>query len=148
MIYDLLAESDEVRELLIQRCREGLIEILVTHIQFDQLAAIKDPVKRDVLLATAMVIPSTRVATDGGVWGTSIWGEFTWGGGSGDVKIDDIAHGNPKHNPDGLLVSTAAARADIFVTEETRLPKRIRRYNPKLRVASFSEFGRLLTSLN
>jgi hypothetical protein len=144
MIYDQLTYDDESRKLLLQRCKEGFVEILVTHIQFDQLRAIPDAAKRDALLAVAMTIPSTKVSTDGAVWDMSKWGEAKWGPGTGDVLIGDITRGNPRHNADGLLVATASAEADVFVTEEKRLPNKIRRYNSKLKVVSFKEFRHLL----
>jgi hypothetical protein len=148
MIYDQLARDDECRELLLQRCKEGIVEILVTHIQFDQLRATPDSAKRDALLAVAMTIPSTKISTDGAVWGMSKWGEAKWGPGTGDVQIGDITRGNPRHNADGLLVATASSGADVFVTEETRLPNKVRRYNSKLKVMSFNEFRHILESPN
>jgi hypothetical protein len=137
MIYDRLVEDEGCRNLLIRRCEQGLVEVLVTHIQLDQLQATPDAEKRALLLAMANAIRSTRIPTDGAVWGLSKWGESKWGGGTADIKVDDIASGNLRHYADGLLVATAAAEADIFVTEETRLPKKIRRYQTNLRALSF-----------
>ena len=95
-----------------------------------------------MLLATALAVPSTRIPTDGAVWDLSKWDECRWGGGTGagDIKIDDIAGGKTKQYPDGLLVATAATEADIFVTEETRLPKKIRQYQTRLKVNPFLNF--------
>ena len=67
MIYDKLAEHDECRKLLIRRCEQGLVEVLFTHIQSDQLEKTVDPEKRELLLATALAVPSTRIPTDGAV---------------------------------------------------------------------------------
>jgi hypothetical protein len=147
MIYDKLAEHEECRKLLIRRCEQGLVELFVTHIQVDQLEKTPDPEKRELLLATAQAVRSTRIRTDGAVWDGSKWGESLWGGGTGDIKIDNIAGGKPKQYADGLLVATAAAKADIFVTEETRLPRKIRQCRTKLKVKSFSEFYDFLRSL-
>jgi hypothetical protein len=149
MIYDKLAEHDECRNLLIRRCEQGLVEVLVTHIQADQLEKTPDPEGRELLLATAQVVRSTRIPTDGAVWDLSKWGESRWGGGTGDIRIDDITGGNTKHYPDGLLAATAAAEADIFVTEENerRLPGKIRRHRSRLKVKSFFEFYDFLRSL-
>jgi hypothetical protein len=71
MIYDELAEHDECRKLLIRRCKQGLVEVFFTHIQADQLKKTPDAVKRELLCATALAIPSTRIPTDGAVWGLS-----------------------------------------------------------------------------
>jgi hypothetical protein len=147
MIYDRLAADPECQSLLIRRCEQGLVEVLVTHIQLDQLRATPDPRKRELLLATAKAIQAKRIPTDGGVWGMSRWGEFKWGGGTADVKVSDIAGENAKHLADGLLVATAAAEADLFVTDEKRLPKKISRYQTKLKAISFPEFRKVLESL-
>jgi hypothetical protein len=147
-IYDKLADHDECRNLLIRRCEQGLVEVFVTHIQADQLEKTPDGEKRKLLLATAQVVRSRRIPTDGAVLGLSKLGESRLGGGRGEIKVDDIADGKTKHYPDGLLVTTAAAEADIFVTEEKRLPKKIRQYQTRLEVKSFSEFYDFLRSFD
>jgi len=116
----------------------------MTHIQLDQITATPDPKRRDALLAVVAAIPSKRIPTDGAIWGLSKWNEAKWGSGTNDIKIGDVTGGNANHNADGLLVATAAADADFFVTDEKRLPKKVRRLNSKLAVICFEEFRQVL----
>jgi hypothetical protein len=144
MIYDQLLNDRKCYDLIIQKCKEGSIEILITHVQLDQLKATPDLNKRQSLLSIVANIPSRKISTAGAVWGMSKWDEAKWGPGAGDVQISDITNGNLRHNADGLLVATAAAEADVFVTEEKRLPRKVQRLNSKLTVISFRELCRLL----
>jgi hypothetical protein len=148
-VYDKLASDQDCLKLLERACRTGAVEILRTHIQEDQLEAIKDRAKRDRMLGTMTAVPATRVPTDGSVLGQSKLGECRLGDGSADIKLDDIrGHGKPKHYADALLVTTAAAIADVFVTEEKgRLPRRIRATRSKLKVWDFQELGAYLQSI-
>ena len=149
MIYDKLASHRDCLKLLVRACRAGAVEVLRTHIQEEQLKATPDATKRDRLRATMEAIPATRVPTDGSVLGQSKLGECRLGDGSADIKLDDIrGHGKPKHYADALLVTTAAAIADVFVTEEKgRLPRRIRATRSKLKVWDFQELGAYLQSI-
>jgi hypothetical protein len=124
-----------------------LVEVFVTHIQVDQLE--EDPRSSEAAIAARdRKGDSIDKDTDRRRrLGPIKVGESRRGGGSGDIKIDDIAGGKAQQYPDGLLIATAAVEADTFVTEETRLPKKIHKYQTRLKIKSFYEFYDLLRSL-
>jgi hypothetical protein len=48
--------------------------------------------------------------------------------------------GNPKHAEDALIASTAAAAADVLVTNETRLTSKIKRAEFPVSVWNWDQF--------
>lgn len=130
-------------EVLAALHQSGQIEILITHIQEDELSRIPNKTKRELV----MKVPGNRVSTEGAIWNVSRYGEATFGSGGGDLKIEDIQKGNPSHSEDALIATTAAAKADILVTDEGTLPKRIRTSGSKVKVWDFLEFQKYISNI-
>lgn len=135
--YDMIVERPGFMEKLNAAHDNGGLVILRTHIQEDELAAIPDPKKR----AAVMEVAGTKVATSGAVWDLSKWDEATWGDGAGDVRVGDVATTAGNHMEDALIASTAAVEADVLVTNERRLPKRIWLAGSKLEVWNVEKFA-------
>ncbi len=74
------------------------------------------------------------------VYGPSKFGGAIYGHGTGSVHIDHIMSSNPKDAEDALIGITADANADILVTNEKDLRKRIQAQKPALEVLCFDEF--------
>ena len=121
-IYDMIVAVPGLPERLAHLRAAGSLVILQTHVERDELDAIPDEQKKAAVLA----VPVTAMHTSGAVWGVSKWDQATWGGGSGDVKIDDVRSEAANHLRDALIASTAAASADSLVTEDKRLANRVR----------------------
>lgn len=136
-IYDRIITESGLAERLNLLSKVGKLEILATHIQQDEIAAITDERKR-----TAVQQIMTRcVPTSGAIWGVSKWGMCTWGDGSaGGFSIDKIRSPSKGHTADGLIATTAAKDADVLVTEDSRLTKRLKALDSQCAVWEHSRF--------
>jgi hypothetical protein len=134
MIYDLIvstpALADRMRALIASRD----LDHIQTHVQRDQLAAIPDEKKRvAVLEVPARSIPTTDLVLD-----VSPLGEARLGTGSaGGIGYEDIGH---RHAHDALIAMAAAADADVLVTHDVRLTKKVRSSQAALDVWDFERF--------
>jgi predicted nucleic acid-binding protein len=142
-IYDKIVATEGMIELLEQLHACKTIEIIKTHIQDDELDRIADMHKRRSVKA----IPGELVETEGAVFAVSRFDMCTYGEGTGDVKIPDVQKGKPKHSRDALIATTAAVKADILVTEDERLAKRVRAVVPSIDVWGFDQFKAHVYSL-
>ena len=138
MVYDKLSVDRSSLENVIALCNAGRIEILQTHIQEDQLARTRDEGRRIRLLGVMHAIPASKVSTRGAAWGLSKWDRCRWSDASGGHI--DVADRKPAQHADALLVSTAASEADVFITEDKRLRKRVATLGLRLHVWTFDQF--------
>jgi hypothetical protein len=60
-VYDLLVATPETQQRVIEACLDGVIELLMTHVQVDELVAMPDRAKS----GRALAIPFTQVPTYG-----------------------------------------------------------------------------------
>jgi hypothetical protein len=98
--YDPLVDDPQARAIAVTACRDGRIELLLTHVQWDELCAIPDAERRTI----AANIPFVIVATYGMILGTSRLGLARLGEGE---KIEAIRNYSDKHSRDALLAATA-----------------------------------------
>lgn len=148
MVYDRIAADSHVRKKVIDASARALMVLLSTHIQEDQLAATPDPAKRPSLLAALQEIAPIRVPTAGAVWDLSKWGEATWGDGSDSgIIIGQVDSPARKHTTDALIATTGARDADVLVTDDTRLRKRVKGFGAKCEVWGFERFKAHVLSL-
>ena len=96
----------------------GRLTILTTHIQQDEIGEMPDTKqeKRKKLQETIAKIAPEVVPTEGFVLNRSRLGLAALGRGE---SIDEFRKGNLKHTEDALIASTAEAKADVLVTENT-----------------------------
>ena len=116
-VYDLLVETSEMRAKVIHACETRDIELLMTHVQFDELMAMPDKEKRACILA----MPFTPVPTYGAVLGTSRIGLSRYGE---PEVIDTIRSVDKNHTNDALLAATAKFEGAVLVTNDDRLTSR------------------------
>ena len=105
-------------------------------VQEDEINRTSDLAKREALL-DAYTKLGTKVPTGAAISNVSKFGESKFGAGAGDVTADDVTTPARNHSEDALLAATAATEADVFVTEDDRLKRRIEAKNPRVQVWSY-----------
>jgi predicted nucleic acid-binding protein len=118
-VYDQLVETPERQLRFVGAHDRGLIELLMTHIQRDELSQIPDAARRNAILAIPFVITPTY----GIVLGTSRLGMARFGD---PERIDAIRSPTGEHTNDALIATTAEYEGAVLVTEERRLTNRAR----------------------
>ena len=137
-IYDLIIATPDMVRRLNALTDAGTLEILSTFAQEEELAAIPDDGKR----RDAFQIKRTRVPAAAGPWGLAPWGEFPWGadGSEAGLPVSTIVSPKGKHWYDALIACTASGDADVLVTEDQRVRKRVAARGIRCAVWSFSQF--------
>jgi predicted nucleic acid-binding protein len=136
-IFDAILEAPTSVALLNDLTNRGKLVIMVTHVQADEIAAMSEVKreKREALQNLAAGLITTTLPTSGAIWGVTKWGQ-----GTDELRIGDIMRSNPKDAQDALIAITAAAHADVLVTNEEALPRRIRAKGATLEVLNFAHF--------
>jgi hypothetical protein len=149
MIFDKLAAKPNLVDLLKGLVEDGAILVLTTHIQINELADIPDEEKRKKLSEIPLEITTEIVPTSGAIFGVSAYGYSTHGDArDAEISIDDVMAGSPNDVHDALISSTASVHADVLVTEDKGLTKKLKRLNHKsnLKVWDFDTLETFLTS--
>lgn len=133
-IYDLIAETQGLIDALNDLQDQGHLEILSTHIQEDELAGIKDADKA----ALIALLNRKCVPTAGAVYGLSQYGAATYGDGSSSgISIEQVCSPSGRHIEDALIATSASQHAEVLVTVDGRLSRRLRSVKPRCYVWSF-----------
>jgi len=146
--YDKLLKAPVTYVRLLELQRQGEIELLTTHIQRDEILAVDDPEKRgrlEALLGQARVI-----GTRGVVVGVSRVGLATLGDDKDHALIEHIrSRAWKRKTKDALIVATATKDADLLVTDDDRLTRRLERYlGTKCEAINFEEFQTRMANLD
>ena len=113
-VYDAIYDADAVA-LVAALCVAGKIELLMTHVQHEELLGIPDAEKR-VAIAT---IPFVIAPTYGFIFGVSKMGLARFGE---PAKIDAIEKRvRRRHTNDALIAVTAEYESATLVTDDARL---------------------------
>ena len=108
--------------------RRGELVFVMTHVQRDEFEQTPNLERRRLLLAAFDRLPKVVLPTRGSVWGESKWAEAGWGDGAeSGVRLGQIAGGGDHPMRDRLIGTTAAADADVLVTNDPKLLKRMTR---------------------
>jgi hypothetical protein len=140
MVFDNIAADDELKRCVLTLIERGEMAILSTHVQQQQLAAIKDDAKR----AAIATIPREVIATGGAMWDHSAWDAALWTNAEAAARIDEVFRGNPNDIPDALIASTLSY-ADRLVTSDRRLRNRLAKNSPD-KVWTFDEFRKFVAA--
>ena len=135
--YDPLVDDPKAWRLAVEACRAGRIELLMTHVQWDELCEIGDAERR----AMAASIPFVIVATYGMILGPSKVGLARIGE---PEKVEAVRNYSDNHSHDALLAATAEKEGAILVTNDGRLTKFARRAG--IEVWSSATFAAFLQS--
>lgn len=146
MIFDKVADEPGAAALISSRrlirslVERGVIELLVTHVQEDQIAAIRDEARREQL---QRAVPRRVVPTHGAVWDVSKWDMARW---TSEPVAHDIARIQGRNKAkDALIGVTAKFAGATLVTEDSKLSKDAAVVG--VAVASWSQFIALLKTV-
>lgn len=119
-VFDRIVESDESLARVQRFVAAGMIEIVVTHVQEDELAQISDETKRArIAQVPRSCVPTSHFVLDFSRLGMARLGE--------SPALDILRDGNwTKYTKDGLIAATAELEGITLVTEERRLANRAR----------------------
>lgn len=141
-IFDRIIETPGLVGQLRSLTASGRLDIVVTHVQEDELARIRDTEKRRAIQR----VPRRSVPTAVFVLDVSRLGKARLGEGhEGGLEYDTLHGENPKRVRDAVIVLTAAAAApaeevEVFVTEDGGLARRVKAKAKTLKVWNFPEF--------
>ncbi|MCW2997596.1 MAG: hypothetical protein JWN65_1145 [Solirubrobacterales bacterium] len=113
MVFDALDADPSGWQAVLDAVRDGELLLCTTHIQEDQLAAIRDPVRRKALQR----LPRQVVPAAGGVAGVFRTGRVRY---TDDADGDALRFGS-RHAQDDIIADAAIVQADVLVTEDRRL---------------------------
>ena len=145
--FDKFVAVRDAYETLLALLLEGKIELLVTHIQRDEIAAIENTTKKAQLLA--LLDRARMIPTRGAVWGVSRWGQSRFGS-DDDHKVIEHIRGDrwDRDTNDALIAVTAARDSDVFVTDDDVLMRRLNSYTDiRCEVIDFKELESRLNGL-
>jgi hypothetical protein len=136
-----LADTPGLLDAAVRAHARGALVFVDTHIVGDQLAETPDAERRARLLDTWSAMPKVSVPTHGAVWNLSRWDKATWGDGADSgVTVPTMRTEGRGGLHDALIATTAAGAADVLVTNDDALAKRVRAAQVSCAVWSF---GRL-----
>jgi hypothetical protein len=133
----------DFRSLIDRAIEQCCIELVRTSVQKTQLLGIKDTVKR----SAALSIPGRQVATYGFIPGWAVPGEARPADCGDKVRLGAIQKGNPRHAPDALIGATAEMEADVLVTDDKRLTRRIQESGSCSQVWKSEDFEKYMKTL-
>ena len=114
MVFDALHDDPAGRGAVLDAIRRGELLLLTTHVQEDQVAAIRDPVRRKAL----QKLPRTVVPSAVVVAGVTRTGRARVNADSSYARMREM-----RHYQDSLIADATAARADLLVTDDRRLAR-------------------------
>lgn len=144
--FDRLLAAPETCDRLLGVLSEGKIELLTTHIQRDEIMAVDDAGKKARL--RALLTHACLVATRGIIFGRSRFGLARFGSDEDHDLIEHIrGEAWERKSGDALIAATAAKDANVFVTDDRRLARRLSSYpGMQCEVIDFEEFQRRLVN--
>jgi len=147
MEYDKLLNAPKTYERLLKLQSEGKIELLTTHIQRDEILAIGDVGKRGRL--EVLLVHARLLGTRGAIFDVSRFGLARFGDAEDHALIEHIrGAGWERKSKDALIVATAVKDANVFVTDDKPLTRRLKSYpSVKCDIINFEEFERRLANL-
>lgn len=121
-IIDKFLVNNSILEKLVRAHSKGIVEILTTHVEQDELEATKvgKPERGQALVTTHIELNATPVPTNGIVLGLSKFGGAAFSSAE-DIEQYERLTSNPKDREDVLLVLTAKSQNATFVSEDKRI---------------------------
>jgi hypothetical protein len=126
-ISNKLRDKPEDAALLRAAVDDGRLRPLTTHVQEDEIRVTPDGRgwSAPELAEAFVALGCEPVVTSVAVYGVSTYGESSYGGSD---AYEEISGNRPKEVRDAIITATAVSRADVLVTEDSRLRRRARRH--------------------
>lgn len=138
---DRLLDTALLQKIIAAAKRRGVIFVLV-HVVKDQLAQTRDADRRAQLLEVYEALPSIGSTTCGFVLDIS---RFECAEIQDSAELDAFTTKGRGRMHDALIGSTAAAKADVLVTDDTDLTKRVKTHTATCEVWTFERLVRFLS---
>ncbi len=121
-VVDELVVDSELVDLLRRAAEAGVVEVLVTHVQIDEVLNMgpNKRAKRDALVQLLATLPARRVPTYGVVVDLSRIDNALFASDRHAEMFLEMTGGNTRHNEDALIVLTAAWFFADVVSENIR----------------------------
>ena len=140
-----ITDSDEIVRAIGIAAEHSRLIIIGNHVVRDQLATTRDLARKNHLLEVYDSLPKRDVATEGSMCGISAWGQSSWGDGAHTgISLSEARTGGRGGGHDALIATTAAGNADILVTDDAHLAKKVSRSSAVCSVWSFADFCQFL----
>jgi hypothetical protein len=141
IVHALSADPDTLA-MVTALVAKGALELLVTHLQADQLSKAPSHIRK-----TARILDLTMINTDGVVWDVSKWDRSDWADETTKKRLSRV-QGMKKRSSrqwaDTLISVTAAGDADVYVTNDKQARNAAKRIVMEegldLRVWNYAEF--------
>jgi len=141
-VYDEIVAVPGLTSTLRRLIHEGDLELVVCHVQEDEIQRTPDPAWRETLESVPV---SREVPSAVFVLGWSRLGRARLGGEQqGDLSYEGLAGPNRRNVGDALIALTAANEADALVTQEHRLQSQLA--SKPLPVWTFDDFHKWVVS--
>jgi len=148
MEYDKILDAPAIFAKVLELISNGKIELLLTHIQRDEIMKVHDTSKRNRL--EAFLNHTKMIGTRGVVIGYSRLDQARFGSDEDHKLIDYIRSSAwDRKTNDALIAVTAARDADVFVTDDYRLMRKLENYpNLTCEIITFDKFETRLNNLS
>jgi predicted nucleic acid-binding protein len=140
VIDELLARPD-LRRRIQERVAAHELEVFVTHLQWDEVAATPDPARRADLLTALRTIGASEVQTDGFVLRVSRLDMARLTSNEDAERHGAYVGRSARRSRDALLLATAERAGLVFVTQESK-PRnlaRMRAHFPGVEIISVDD---------
>jgi len=142
-IFVHIVEDPAFASVVRDAALSGSITIVSTHIQEDQIADNPDAEQREAISR----IPRTVVPTTGFATGVSRLGMAAFADDDTSATIERMGQRHLKNTKDALIAASAGEKADVIVTEDKTLRKRIQREGLNVTLLTFEDFRFQVLSL-
>jgi hypothetical protein len=142
MIIDRIAETAGLVQRIQRASANGSLTIVETHLLRDRLSRTPAAARRTLLLRVYDALPMVAVPTSGFVLDVSRFDDAEFGDES--VDLEGLATAGRGRMQDALLASSASGKADIIVTEDGDLRKKVEAKKLLCKVWSFADFRRFV----
>ena len=141
-VYDEIVAVPGLTSTLRRLIDEGDLELVVCHVQEDEIHATSDGVKRETLMTTPVsrIVHSSVFVLAVSRLGKARLGEER----QGDLSYERLAGPNRRHARDAAIALTAAYEVDALVTQEHRLQSQLA--SKALPVWTFDDFHKWVVS--
>lgn len=145
-IVNRIAATTGLIEEIYAVAKAGRIIIVGIPTVRNELEQTPDLDHRALLVGVYDQLPREDVLDQASVWNASKWGQSLWGDGSHTgVSVWATRTSNTRRGArDGIIAVTASGKADVLVTEDQELKKKVSESTAQCAVWTFEDFSPLV----